>query len=112
VDDRLAVFEQLTLRPGQHEYTGVGLLDGNSHLATLYVLTSRSFTAWLPAWNRRLTEQYGTGVGVTELAHGGLVIRLLARTGQEVMKRVHAAHNLIRTEGLGLPPLQVFQPYA
>jgi urease accessory protein len=111
VADRLAVFEQLTLRPGQHEYAGVGLLDGNSHMATLYVLTSLSLTAWIPTWNRRLTERYEAGVGITELAHGGLVVRLLAQTGQEIMRRVQAAHDLIRTQGLGLPALRVYQPY-
>jgi urease accessory protein len=111
VDDRLAVFEQLILQPGQYVYSGLGLLDGKSHLGSLYVLTSRSFTAWLPTWNHRLTEQYEACIGITELAHGGLVVRLLAQTGQEIMRRLNAVHRLIRTEGLGLPPLQVYQPY-
>jgi urease accessory protein len=111
MDDRLALFEQLMLQPAQCAYTGVGLLDGKSYVATLYVLTSQSLDQQLPEWNRRLAEQLGECVGITALAHGGLVVRLLGQTGQEVLRRLDVVHRLIREEGLGLPPLQVYRPF-
>jgi urease accessory protein len=111
MDDRLALFEQLMLQPAQHSYAGVGLLDGKSYVATLYVLTSNSLAAWIPGWNRRLTEQCGESVGITALAHGGLVVRLRGQTGQEVLRRLDVVHRFIREEGLGLPSLQIYRPF-
>jgi urease accessory protein len=111
MDDRLALFEQLMLQPAQRTYTGVGLLDEKSYVATLYVLTSEDLTSWLSGWNRCLAGLYGECVGITALAFGGLVVRLLGQTGQEVLRRLDVVHRLIREEGLGLPPLQVYRPF-
>jgi urease accessory protein len=111
VDDRLALFEQLMLQPEQHSYAGLGVLDGKAYVATLYVLTSQGLDQRLPEWNRRLTERYGDCVGITALAHGGLVARLLGQTGQEMLKRLDVVHRLIREEGFGLPPQQVYRPF-
>jgi urease accessory protein len=112
VDDQLALFEHMSLQPERSSYAGLGVLDGKSYVASLYVLTSQALERWIPGWNHRLTEQYGECAGITALAQGGLVVRLLGQTGQEVLRRLDAAHYLIREEGLGLPPLQVYQPFA
>jgi urease accessory protein len=106
-----ALFEQTILEPTQRPYAGLGTLDGKRYLATLYVLTSQPLGAWIPPWNRRLAAHYTDCVGITELAHGGLLVRLLGHTGQEVLRRLDAVHRLIREEGLGLPPQHVYQPY-
>jgi urease accessory protein len=112
VDDQLVLFEQLMLQPERTSYAGLGLLDGKSYVATLYVLSTRGLTRWVPGWNRRLTEQHGACIGISALAYGGLVVRLLGQTAQEVLRRLDAVHRLIREEALGLPPLQVYQPFA
>jgi urease accessory protein len=112
VDDQLALFEHMSLQPERSSYAGLGVLDGKSYVASLYVLTSQALERWIPGWNHRLTEQYGECAGITALAQGGLVVRLLGQTGQEVLRRLDAAHYLIREEGLGFPPLQVYQPFA
>jgi urease accessory protein UreH len=111
VDERLALFEQVMLQPEQCSYTGLGGLDGKSYMATLYVLTSQGFDQRLPEWNRLLTERYGDCVGITALAHGGLVVRLLGQTGQEMLRRLEVVHRLIREEGFGLPPQEVYRPF-
>jgi urease accessory protein len=111
MDDRLALFEQLRLQPLQDSYAGAGMLDGQSYIATLYVLTSQDLDPWIRGWNRRLAEQHGECVGITAFAYGGLVVRLRGQTGQEVLRRLDAAHGLIREEGLGLPSLQVYRPF-
>ena len=111
MDDRLALFEQLRLQPQQDSYAGVGMLDGQPYVATLYVLTSQDLEPWIRGWNRRLTEQHGECVGITALAYGGLVVRLRGQTGQEMLRRLDVMHRLIRQEGLGLPPLQVYRPF-
>jgi urease accessory protein len=105
------LFEQMILEPTQRAYAGLGALDGKCYLATLYVLTSQPLGAWIPTWNRRLAAPYVDCVGITELAHGGLVVRLIGHTGQEVLRRLDAVHRLIREEGLGLPPQHVYRPY-
>jgi urease accessory protein len=106
-----ALFEQVILEPTQRAYAGLGGLDGKCYLATLYVLTSQPLGAWVPAWNRRLATQYVDCVGIAELTHGGLVVRLLGHTGQEVLRRLDAVHRLIREEGIGLLPQHVYRPY-
>jgi urease accessory protein len=112
VAEQLALFEQMVLVPKQRSYAGLSLLDGRCYLATLYVLTSQPLEAWIPRWNRRLAEQYDVCVGITGLAYGGLMVRLLGHTGQEVLRRLDVVHRLIREEGLGLSPLHVYRPYA
>jgi urease accessory protein len=111
VGEHAALFEQMILEPKQRSYRGLGALDGRHYLATLYTLTSQSFDAEIPGWNRRLMQQYDGCVGITGLLYGGLVVRLLGRTGQEVLRRVDAVHRLIREEGLGLPPMHVYRPF-
>jgi urease accessory protein len=106
-----ALFEQVLLEPTQRAYAGLGVLDGKSYLATLYVLTSEPLGAWLPGWNRRLATQYVDCAGISELAYGGLVVRLLGHTGQEVLRRLDTVHCLIREEGLGLSPQHVYRPF-
>jgi urease accessory protein len=106
-----ALFEQVILEPTQRAYAGLGGLDGKSYLATLYVLTSEPLGSWLLDWNRRLATQYVDCAGISELAHGGLVVRLLGHTGQEVLRRLDTVHRLIREEGLGLPPQHVYRPF-
>jgi urease accessory protein len=111
VGDQLVLFEQLRLQPEQTSYAGLGMLDGKYYVATLYVLTSQVLTPLIPGWNRCLTKQYGETIGITALAYGGLVVRLLGHTGQEVLRRLDAAHRLIREKGLALPPLQIYRPF-
>jgi urease accessory protein len=112
VGGQLALFEQMILEPRQRSYEGWGLLEGRAYLATLYALTSHPLDAWIPEWNRQLLQRYGEGVGITALAQGGLVVRLLGHTSQDVLRRLHEVHRLIREQGLGLPPLRVYWPFA
>ncbi len=112
VGEHLALFEQMILEPQRRSPESLGGLDGRSYLATLYVFASQSFEAWVPEWNRRLTERYGGCVGIAELAYGGMVARILGDTAQETCRRLEAVHILIRQEGLGLPPLRVYRPYS
>jgi len=109
---RPVVFEQMILEPRRGLLTGVGLLDQGMYLATLYVLTTESLDAWSAVWNRQLAEHHGERVGVTPLAYGGLVVRILGQTGQEVLRRLDSVRNLIRQEALGLPPRHVYRPFA
>jgi urease accessory protein len=112
VGKQLTLFDQMILEPRQRSYEGLGLLQGRHYLGMLYVLTIQSFDGHIPDWNRQLMQRYGETIGITALAHGGLVVRLLGGTSQEVLRRLDAVHHLIRQDGLGLPPLQVYRPYA
>jgi urease accessory protein len=112
IGTRPVLFEQMRLEPQRRPIDGWGLLDAGVYLATLYVLTAQLFEAWVSGWNRQLVERYGECIGLTELAHGGLVARTMGQTGQEVWRRLEAVRCLIRREGLGLPSLEVYRPYA
>jgi urease accessory protein len=112
VGAHLALFDQMILEPQRLAYDGWGLLDGQPYLGTLYVLASNSLEAHTPAWNRQLLQRYGETIGVTALAHGGLLVRCLGGSAQEVLRRLDAVRCLIREAGLGLPPLQVYRPFA
>jgi urease accessory protein len=111
VGDRLALFEQIILEPCHRSYEGSGLLEGRAYLATLYALTAQPLEPWVPQWNRQLMPHYGERVGISALAYGGLVARLLAHTSQEVLRRLDEVHRLIREQGLGLLPLHVYRPF-
>jgi urease accessory protein len=112
VGDRLALFEQMVLEPSRHPLQGLGLLEDQAYLATLYVLTSHPLEPHITDWNRRVALLCGERGGITALADGGLMARLLGRTAQEVLRWLETLHRWIREEGLGLSPLQVYRPFA
>jgi urease accessory protein len=112
VGDRLALFEQMILEPSRRPLQGLGLLEDQAYLATLYVLTSQPLEPHIMGWNQRLAMLCGERGGVTGLAYGGLMARLLGRTAQEVLRWLETLHRWIREEGLGLSPLQIYRPFA
>jgi urease accessory protein len=112
VGEQLVLFDQMILEPQRRAYEGLGLLDGQPYLGTLYVLTSMSLEELIPGWNRQLLQRYGETIGITALAHGGLMARCLGDTSQGVLRRLDAVHRLIREEGLRLAPLEVYRPFA
>jgi urease accessory protein len=111
VAGELALSEQMLLEPHRHDYGGLGLLEGRTHLATLAVLTSRSLGPLIAAWNQRLAAICGEHGGISELAYGGLMVRLLGHTNQEVLRWLDIVHRWVREEGLGLPPLHLYRPF-
>jgi urease accessory protein len=42
VDGQLALFEQIILQPEENAYIGLGILDGQCDVASLYVITSQA----------------------------------------------------------------------
>jgi urease accessory protein UreH len=99
MDDRLALFEQLMLQPKQDSYAGVGMLDRQStwppvcfDLPGLQPMDQRV---------EPLPDRAVASASDHRARIRGLVVRLLGQTGQEVLRRLDAAHRLIREEGLG-----------
>jgi len=111
VAGELALSEQRLLEPRRHAYGGLGLLEGRTHLATLAVLTTRPLGPSIAAWNQRLAAICGEHGGISQLAYGGLMVRLLGHTNQQVLRWLDVVHRWIREEGLGLPPLHLYRPF-
>lgn len=88
--------------------SGLGGAEGMAYVAALAAL-SPSRPDWTSLVRTVGTALDGSGVlcGVTALARGGLLVRLLAATAPALAWSVHRAWSMCRAELLGLPPLDL-----
>lgn len=111
VGDRLAVSDNLLLRPDQGG-TARLMLGGHSHLATLLVVDPRADDDAV----QRLREELGVLLppassgallGITRLAVPGFVLRALTGSTQSAEAVLHRALDWMRREWHGQPPVDL-----
>ncbi|MEZ2371184.1 urease accessory protein UreD [Arthrobacter sp. RCC_34] len=111
VGDRLAVSDNLLLRPDQGG-TARLMLGGHSHLATLLVVDPRADDDAV----QRLREELGVLLppassgallGITRLAVPGFVLRALTGSTQSAEAVLHGALNWMRREWHGQSPVEL-----
>ena len=97
--------DRLWLRPGQQRLEGLGLFEGYHYLGTLYALQEGVPVplALIEQVQTRLGEYPGLLAGATQLAHGGLAVRILGQAYTPVRQALHAIWDVLRRELLGYP---------
>lgn len=109
-DTRLLALDNLLIRPPLGDVTGMGFMEGFSHLGSLIVVDPRADQALADELSA-LTGGYDalTGVSVTAKVGGtaGLVLRSLSNSTGELNHLLQACTGLLRERWYGQPPLNL-----
>lgn len=107
---QLLALDNLLIRPPLGDVTGMGFMEGFSHLGSLIVVDPRADQALADELSA-LTGEYDalTGVSVTAKVGGtaGLVLRSLSNSTGELNHLLQACTGLLRERWYGQPPLNL-----
>ncbi|MGO4191118.1 urease accessory protein UreD [Arthrobacter sp. YAF17] len=106
----LLALDNLLIRPPQHDVTGLGFMEGFSHVGSLIVVDRRVDQA-LADELHVLTDGHDayTGVSLTATVDGirGLVLRSLSNSTEELNRLLGACSALLRRRWHGTAPLDL-----
>lgn len=106
----LLVLDNLLIRPSLNDVTGMGFMEGFSHLGSLMVVDARVDQA-LADELHQLTAAYDacTGISLTASVAGtaGLVVRSLSNSTEELNRLLGACTALLRNNWNGQDPLNL-----
>ncbi|MDO5873902.1 MULTISPECIES: urease accessory protein UreD [Paenarthrobacter] len=107
---RLLVLDNLVIRPPLDDVTGVGFMEGFSHVGSLVVVDPRVDQALTDELDR-ITRDYGahSGVSLTQSVGGtcGLVLRSLSNSTGELNGLLDACIGFLRGRWYGQEPLNL-----
>lgn len=107
---RLLALDNLLIRPPAGDVTGMGFMEGFSHVGSLLVVDPRVDQA-LANDLHALTRDHDarTGISLTQAVAGtaGLVLRSLSNSTGELNRLLNACANLLRTRWHGQEPLNL-----
>jgi len=97
--------ERLRLQPGAQQVVGLGLFEDYTYLGTFYALIEgTALSAELVEHvHTLLASQSGILGSATQLAHGGLAVRVLGAEHTPVQEALHAVWDTVRQAILGYP---------
>jgi urease accessory protein len=99
------VRERLRLRPGGQGVAGLGVFEEYTYLGTFYALVEGTLlpAALVERLHTLLAGWPGMLGGATQLAHGGIAVRVLGTEHAPVQQALHAVWDMLRQELLGYP---------
>lgn len=107
---RMLALDNLLIRPPLNDVTGLGFMEGFSHLGSLVVVDARVDQALADEFHA-LTAGHDahTGVSLTACVGGtaGLVLRSLSNSTEELNRLLGACTALLRERWYGQPPLNL-----
>lgn len=94
---RPVVVDNLLLRPGAHEVTGLGFFEGYTHVGSLLVLDPRADDAFLAAVRECIAaEPADLRAGASTTPVPGVALRILGRSTPDVTRALESVVNLAR----------------
>lgn len=107
---QLLALDNLLIVPSSDDVTGMGFMEGYSHVGSLLVVDRRVDQALADELHEvtRTHEAY-TGVSLTATVGGttGLVLRSLSNSTEELQRLLQACTTLLRRRWYGQPPLDL-----
>jgi urease accessory protein len=107
---QLLALDNILIRPPSHDVTGLGLMEGYSHLGSLLVVDARVDQALADELHAvAAAHKAHTGVSLTRSVAGtaGLVLRTLSNSTGELNHLLTACANLLRKRWHGQGPLDL-----
>lgn len=99
LEENLVLFDHLKLEP-VHDITGIGNMEGYTHLGTMIVIDRRVDHSLLEQLHELFEELLEVRIGLSMLTVPGFVLRVLANTTQKVEKALNLCHELLRVKVL------------
>lgn len=102
VEGNLAVFDHIKLSPGDHNISGLGFMEGYSHIGSMIVVGEQTTGELLDELYEAILSQ-GADVkfGLSELVVPGLSIRILGNSTQVIERILFACRGLIHERWFG-----------
>lgn len=101
----LAVFDHIKLSPGQQDISGLGFMEGYSHIGSMIVVGEQTNSELLNELYEVIISQ-GADVkfGLSELVIPGLSIRILGNSTQVIERIIFECRRLIHERWFGITP--------
>ncbi|BCW81060.1 urease accessory protein UreD [Arthrobacter sp. NicSoilC5] len=106
----LLALDNLLIRPPLHDVTGLGFMEGSSHLGSLVVVDPRADQALADELHLLTTDHQAlTGISLTRTVAGttGLVLRSLSNSTDELNRLLRSCTDLLRGRWYGQGPLDL-----
>ena len=85
--------DQVRFLPDQMDLEGMGMYEGYTHLGNLILCNVQMDSDWISRTRDLLNETAGIEGGVSVTAAGHIVVRMLGKSGQQLMRTVAATVN-------------------
>ncbi|SDN73629.1 urease accessory protein [Psychrobacillus sp. OK028] len=105
VDGQLGVFDHIKLVPKQQSVSGLGFMEGYTHLGSMLVVSEYTNNALIDELYEVIQlEQSEFKAGISKLAVSGFSIRILANSTQVIERILNNCHKLISEKWLNRTP--------
>jgi urease accessory protein len=99
LEDELAAFDHLKLCPNEKEMTGLGFMEGYTHLGSLFVIGEKTSGDLLDRLYETINEMPGDySFGLSELVVPGFTVRVMANMKQVIQRIFSECHQIISEE--------------
>ncbi|WP_457947709.1 urease accessory protein UreD [Pseudarthrobacter sp. alpha12b] len=109
-DLQLLALDNLLIRPPLHDVTGLGFMEGYSHVGSLLVVDARADQELADELHRLAAGRDAlTGISLTRTVSGttGLVLRSLSNSTDELNRLLRSCTNFLRDRWYGQGPLDL-----
>lgn len=104
-DGKLAVFDHIKLSPGKQDISGLGFMEGYSHIGSMIVIGEQTNAELLDElYEIILSQGADMKYGLSELVVSGLSIRILANSTQVIERIIFECRRLIHEKWFGKTP--------
>lgn len=105
VDDRLEVFDHIKLTPANHKISGLGFMEGYTHLGSMLVVSEQTDNGILDELYESMQADGGDfKFGLSRLAVPGFSIRILANSTQLIERVFANCHRIISQSWFNTTP--------
>jgi urease accessory protein len=99
IDDELAVYDHIKLSPLKQNISGLGFMEGFTHLGSMIVVDQQSNNYLLDRlYSVVETNTYDYKIGLSALPVPGFTVRMFAHSTQEIERVFSEIHQLISQE--------------
>lgn len=104
-DSKLGMFDHIKLVPKQQNISGLGFMEGYTHLGSMIAVSEQMDQKLLDALYETIqAEQSAFSFGISSLAIPGLCIRIQANTTQTIERILNQCHAIISEKWNNRPP--------
>lgn len=99
MEDELVLYDHIKLQPGAQDMSGLGFMEGYTHLGSLIVIGDKTSDALLDRLYETIKEEAGDfAFGLSRLKAQGFTIRVMANYTQVIERIINACHIVISEE--------------
>lgn len=105
MENELVAFDHIKLQPEKQHMTGLGFMEGYTHLGSFIVIGEKTNEGLLDRLYDTIQQESGDfAFGLSNLAVPGFTVRIMANTTQVIERIITACHHVISDEWYQMKP--------